>query len=358
MAGILLFGSAVFPAQAAFTSLYIFGDTISTTTDGPGDASYYGKSYSNGRVWVEVLAQQQGLGYDSNKNLSYYDHNSADLVTEVNSFSPTNATNALFVVWVNDADFYDDITTYTPYTTNNIAAWNNAINQSLTNHFKVITNLYFAKGARTLIMPNAVDMTKVPGFVNLTSADKNFIRLRVIAFNTAFATTLNQARMSCPAIKIYVPDMFSLLDNVLAHPANYGLTNALDSNGQSVDALSDTNLPNKSLNGPGTNHIFWDYLDLTAKFHAVLADITQQLISPVQISKITMDDDGESTRLDLANVPIGQNGLVIGRTNLILGNWTTNATFNSTNTTQTVFVPASGPVWFYRLKFPYSWTWP
>jgi phospholipase/lecithinase/hemolysin len=354
--GFLLFGSAVFPAQAAFNSLYIFGDTVSTTTTGPGDASYYLKSYSNGRVWVEVLAQQQGLTYYSNKNLSYYDHSSALLVTEVNSFpTPTNATNALFVVWVNDADFYDDITTYTA-DSNSIAAWNNAINQSLTNHFKVITNLYFAKGARTLIMPNAVDMTKVPGFAHLPSADKNFIRQRVIAFNAGFTNTLNRARTNCPAIKIYVPDVFALLDNVVTNAAYYGLTNALDSNGQSIDAREDPALSNKALNGPGANYIFWDYLDPTAKLHAVIADITQQLISPVRISQITSLNG--SNRLDMANVPIGQNGLVIGRTNLVLGNWKTNATFVSSNTTQSVYVPASGPQWFYRLKFPYSWTWP
>ena len=357
MVGVLLFGPVVFPAQAAFTSLYIFGDTVSTTTDGPGDASYYLKSYSNGRVWVEVLAQQQGLTYYSNKNLSYYDHNSADLVTEVNSFStPTNATNALFVVWVNDADFVADILNYSPYTSNNIAAWNNAINQTLANHFKVITNLYFAKSVRTLIMPNAVDITKVPGYVNLTSAEKNFIRQRVIAFNAAFTNTLNRARTNCPAIKIYVPDVFALLDNVLAHPANYGLINALDSNGQSIDALADPALSNKALNGPGTNYIFWDTLDPTAKFHSVMADITQQLISPVRISQLTAFNG--SNRLDMANVPIGQNGLVIGRTNLVLGNWTTNPTFVSSNTTQTVFVTNSGPMQFYRLKFPYSWAWP
>jgi phospholipase/lecithinase/hemolysin len=355
MVGVLLFGPVVFPAQAAFNSLYIFGDTVSTTTDGPGDASYYLKSYSNGRVWVEVLAKQQGLTYYSNKNLSYYDHKSADLLTEVNSFpTPTNATNALFVVWVNDADFYDDITTYIA-DSNSIATWNNAINQSLTNHFKVITNLYFAKGARTLIMPNAVDMTKVPGFAHLPSADKNFIRQRVIAFNTAFTNTLNRARTNCPAIKIYVPDMFALLDDVLAHSANYGLTNALD-NGQSIDALSDPALSNKALNGPGTNHIFWDYLDPTAKFHSVMANLAQQLISPVRISQLTVLNG--SNRLEVANVPIGQNGLVIGRTNLVLGNWKTNVTFVSSNATQTVYVPASGSPWFYRLKFPYSWTWP
>ena len=356
MVGILLFGSAVFPAQAAFTNLYIFGDTVSTTTNGPGGSSYYGNRYSNGRVWVEVLAQQQGLTYNSNKNLSYYDHNSTLLLTELNSFSPTNATNALFIVWVNDADFVDDISAYSPYNSNNIAAWNNAINQSLTNHFKVITNLYFAKGVRTLIMPNAVDVTKIPSYVYLPTADKNFIRQRVIAFNAGFTNTLNRARTNCPAINIYVPDMFALLDNVVSNSAYYGLTNALDSNGQSVDALDDTALSNKALNGPGTNYIFWDYLDPTAKFHSVLADITQQLISPVQISNITSLNG--SNQLVVANVPIGQNGLVLGRTNLLAPGWQTNATFVSSNTTQTVYVPASGPMWFYRLKFPYSWSWP
>jgi hypothetical protein len=93
-----------------------------------------------------------------------------------------------------------------------------------------------------------------------------------------------------------------------------------------------------------------------------MGNLAQQLISPVQISKITAFNG--SNRLDMANVPVGQNGLVLGRTNLVLGNWTTNTlsngtnTFNSTNATQTVYVPSSGPVWFYRLSFPYSWTWP
>jgi hypothetical protein len=94
-----------------------------------------------------------------------------------------------------------------------------------------------------------------------------------------------------------------------------------------------------------------------------MGNTAQQLISPpVIISKITALKG--SNRLDLANVPIGQNGLVLGRTNLTLGTWKTNLfsngtnTFNSTNLTQTIFVPSSGPVWFYRLSFPYSWVWP
>jgi hypothetical protein len=92
--------------------------------------------------------------------------------------------------------------------------------------------------------------------------------------------------------------------------------------------------------------------------------------------------------LELANVPIGQNGFILGCTNLTLvnwlvpTNWTTNASFNSISSTQSVFVldsdtsqnPRFSPrdsnpfptntvlnegTWqLYRLCFPYAWTWP
>ena len=35
-----------------------------------------------------------------------------------------------------------------------------------------------------------------------------------------------------------------------------------------------------------------------------------------------------------------------------------NTAFNSTNTMQTVLIPASDPRGFYRLRFPFSWSWP
>ena len=215
MVGFLLFGSAIFPAQAAFTNLYIFGDGACTTTNNPvAGPQYYGLRRSNGRVWVEVLAQEQGLTnnywysnnilnhvsytnlsasstnwYYSSNNWSYYGQYSSNLVNNLTHFTaPPGASNALFVVWVNDADFVGDMGNIYPNFGTNISKWTNAINQSLTNHWKVITNLYYAKGARTLIMPNAVDITEIPQFNGNPSADKYFIRQRIIAFNVAFTT--------------------------------------------------------------------------------------------------------------------------------------------------------------------------
>ena len=131
--------------------------------------------------------------------------------------------------------------------------------------------------------------------------------------------------------------------------------------------------------------------DPTAKFHEVIADVVQQIISPVQIGQITALNG--SNRLEVANVPVGLNGFVDATTNLTQPNWTVVQNITSTNTTQSVFVaqlpttklrceraftpvpirakPAdSGPgllggpppdyiaLEFYRLRFPYAWTWP
>jgi len=351
--GIFLFGLVAFHASAAFTSLHIFGDGVSTTTNGPGGSIYYGNRYANGRVWVEILAQRQGLAYEANKNRSYFGHYSVNLMANVNNFpAPPDASTALFVVWVNNADFVYDMNNYTPYTTNNLAVWTNALNRSLTNHLTAIQTLY-AKGARTLIMPNAADITKVPFYVGLSSANKAFVRQRVIDFNAAFAAMVDQARTALPGMTIYVPDIFALFDNVVANSANYGLTNVL-SNGRSIDALSDPSLTDKSLDGPGANYIFWDYLDPTAKFHAVIADVVQQLVSPVQISALISVNT--SNRLEVTNIPIGRAGFVEGSPDLV--NWTSEEGIDSTNTTQTMFLPASGPQQFYRLRFPFAWSWP
>ena len=374
-AGIFLFGLIAFPARAAFSSIYIFGDGLSTTTTnrvaGP---TYYGLRNSNGRVWVEVLAQQLGLtnnywystngsihvsytnlsasstnwSYSSN-NWSYYGQHSSNLVTYLKTFAaPANASNALFIVWVNDADFVDDMGKIFPST--NIVTWNNAINLSLTNHYTIITNLY-AKGACTLIMPNAVDITEIPEYDNLPSASINFIRQRVINFDAAFTTLLSNTIISSSGLKIYEPDVFTLLNNVLTNAAFYGLTNVLVG-GHSTDVIEDD--PDTSLNGSGTNWIFWDSVNPTAKFHAVFAGVVQQLLSPLQISKLTSLNS--SNQLDMANIPIGRNGFINSSTDLV--NWTSMTNISSTNATETILVPTSGPQQFYQLSFPFAWSWP
>jgi hypothetical protein len=346
-----LSGSAVLPAQAAFSSLYAFGDGACTTTDGPGDQNYYLSTYCNGRVWLQVLAQRQGLAYDANKNLSYFDHTSADMLdpsyAELSGFSATDANTSLFVVWVNDADLVDYMLVTFPAYGLDPTRWNSMVSSSLTNHQTVIQTLY-SKGARTLIMPSAVDISKIPQYNGLSASQKTFIRQGVIAYNNSFSAILNQARASLPGLKIYMPDMFALLDNMVANPSGYGLINVTS------DAIADRHT--SPLDGTGAYYLFWDPWNPSAKALEVMADTIQQIISPVTIRSLASLNG--SNRLDLANIPIGLNGFVDDRTNVVSGSWTSATNFNSTSATQTVFVRASGPRQSYRLRFPFAWSWP
>jgi phospholipase/lecithinase/hemolysin len=408
------FGGLIFSAHATFSSIYIFGDSLSATATnnatGAYKTNYYGGTlrYSNGRTWVEVLAQRQGLGansitnvnwaYSSN-NLSFYGNFSALLVTNVNRFSPpANATNCLFVLWVDNADFVGDISAITG---TDQAAWINAVNQHLANHFSIITNLY-AKGCRTLVAPNAADITTIPEFNNSGTAYCTFVRRQITSFNASYATMLQQICASSPGLTIYNPDIFSLLNNVLTNAASYGLTNALYDQGNgagpqpidAIDAYYYGLINSAALNGPGTNYIFWDGLgDPTAAMGEVIADFAQQCISPVQFSAIKQVNG--SNRLDVVNMPVGLAGFVENSTNPVPGSWTSVTNFTSLTSAQSIFIPTpplpagfgsgltniSGGVGdinpndpstnapgtnsffnsagqFYRLRFPYSWNWP
>ena len=354
----LFSGWVALTANADYTSLRVYGDSLSCTTNNPSAGpSYYGQRYSNGRVWVEVLAQLQGLTFSNSLNNSYYGNYSTNILNTVKAAAaPQDSNTTLVVVWANNADLFD----LAQYTTTTLTTWTNTIKQSQTNHYSIITNLY-AKGIRTLVMPNVVDLSTIPQCNHSSGGYTNTIHQKCLAYNAAFTNTLNRAKADCPGLVIYSPDFYTLLTNLFAYPSDYGVTNALFNYGgiiASVDAINGLGGSPLVTSNPGTNYIFWDPFNPSAKVHNWMASLAQQLISPVNIGQIVPFNG--SNRLDIVNVPVGlTNGcLVLGRTNLTAGNWTTNLVFTSTNISQSVFVPGSGPQWFYRLSFPVTWTWP
>ena len=333
---------------SAFTSIYVFGDGISATTTAPSLPELHTNRYSNGRVWVEVLAQRQGLTLASNNNVSFFGHFSSGLVTNVNNLTPpADVSSSLFVVWVNNADFVDIINYRhpNPFVPTNIVIWTSGISQALSNHLVAIQALH-TKGVRTLVMPNGADVAKVPSYQFMSATNKAFVRQRIIEFNNGFTTMLQQARSSLSNLTIISPNFFALTDQIIGSPASYGFTNSTLS---AVEELLDY-----SFTGPGTNFVFWDPYHPTAKVHEILADTAHQLISPTRITSLAQVNG--SNQLSVVNMPIGLSGFVEGTTNLVT--WSAGQGFSSTNTTQTITVPVNGPRWFYRLRFPFAWSWP
>lgn len=344
---ILLLASSAIPVQAGFSSMYVFGDSVSTVTDSPGPPDFYGNRYCNGRVWVEVLAQRQGLTLTTNQNVSFFGHYSPILVTNVNNFvAPPDVATALFVLWVNNADLVGcTFEINFPYSAADIPTWTNRLNGSLADYSKVVTNLY-NKGARTILAPGPVDVSRAPYYALLNASDKAFIRQRSIEFNARFTALMGQLQASLTNLTIVVPDMFSQFDELFAHPAIYGFTNTTG------DALDD--LANHSFTGPGTNFLFWEYINPGARTQEIFADKAQSVLTPSRLTNVTPVNG--SNQLSVVNLPLGLGGFVESSTNLL--NWSQTQSFNSSNVSQTIVVPVSGPKQFYRLRFPYVWNWP
>lgn len=342
-------------AAAAFSSLYAFGDGVCTTTDNEANLPtlYHEKRYCNGRVWIEVLCEWQGITYNAGNNLSYYGHDSAKLVTNTNNFAaPADAATALFVVWCNNADFVlFAFANNPPYSSGNIPAWTTFINQSITRHTQAVTTLY-NKGARTLVMPKACDISATPAF-DLTPNDSAFIRNRAIQFNLAFDAAMTTLASAKPGLVIHRPDTFTFFEQVLVNPGAYGLINP------GIDALTDLGNPSM-VSGPGTTYIFWDDLGPTAKFQMHLAELVQQLISPVKVTSLTRT--GSTAQLVVGHVPLQREGFVEG-CGALLPPWQPDTSIlvpftSGGSTTSTITFSAPNAKRFYRVAFPVVWTWP
>jgi phospholipase/lecithinase/hemolysin len=349
----LLVVLGIHQSQASFTSFFVFGDGACTTTNNDfGGTSYFEKRFCNGRVWVEVLAQWQNLPFPTNHNWSYFGHSSQDLTNNVNSFTaPAEASNALVAIWVADADIVNNLNSLLfgpPYDNSKIAIWTNALNQTASNHAIAIQTLY-NKGIRTLVIPNAVDLTKVPVYTDLSGPNKTFVRQRTLEFNTRLTKALSNAAATHAGLKIIQPDIFTLLNSIFSNPTNFGL---IVPPLVAADNAIDQGLA--TLNGSGANFMFWDDLHPTAKFQMYIAEQAQQLLSPARISEIVSVNT--SNQLSMAQLPVGRNGVVEVSTNFI--NWPTAANVTTTNSSQSILVKSPGDHGFYRLRFPFLWTWP
>ncbi len=356
---LLLFLLTHSPGLASFSALFVYGDGVSATNEPvPDDPLFYGKRNCNGRVWVEVIEQWHGLAHVEARNVSRFSQTSEEVVPMTANFVvPSGVTmgTALFVIWVNNADFVDfsnaDIP---PYTASDLPAWTNFINQSVSRHVQMVTNLY-NKGARFLLMPNAADIMAVPNYNDTATNDKAFIRDRVIEFNAAFETAMANQAASKAGLVIYRPKVFSFFEQVIANPSAYGLVNPFPNNAAAYD------LPNANKQyGPGLNYVFWDYYHPTAMFQMHLAEFFQRAIAPPKVGSIAVS--GGNVQMQVANIPLGRAGAIQGSATLSAP-WANDFPINEPAavggaTTKSYTFPASGPNRFYRVGFPVVWTWP
>lgn len=322
----------------AYDALYAFGDSLTDTGNVPAPATnYYQGRYSNGPLWIEDLSPRLGLTYNPSNNFAQSGGETSDALAQVRQFvAPTNVARSLCVVWAGGNDFIHNFTQGI-----NEAFWNNLIAQSVGNLSNSVVRLY-ADGARTIMVPNQVDLSRIPAVLDSGYPTFVFTYLsnKVSLFNAGLASALTTIATAHPDLQLIRPDVHTRLNAVLANLAANGFSKP------NPDALSDPALTDKSFTGPGQDYVFWDPIHPTTKAHALVA---QWFFAALPRPRLDITVAGGSVQLNLSNLQAGQAYTVQGSADL--SGWSDLGTVSATNSVQPWSAPlGAASQTFFRLK--------
>ncbi len=283
-------------ASTLYTGIYAFGDSLSdvgndyiVTGGYVPTATYYTDGsnsgrFTNGLNYLDVLAADLGLsltpsvsggtGYAfGGARTSYI---SPGLPTTALSFNDqlidyysdyTAADpNALYVLWIGANDMADAIRAAALDPANARAIIGSAIGNTMTGIGSAIGNLAF-RGADHFLVPNLPNLALTPMVNGLGSSDLNFLAQSA---SMAFNQQLDLLLGGFSSLDIRSLDVYDALNDIVADPGAYGLTNVTDPcytgevDGSPIGAIPVTTCLNPN------QYVFWDYEHPTTALHAEL----------------------------------------------------------------------------------------
>jgi phospholipase/lecithinase/hemolysin len=283
---VLLFGGSA-SAATPFSSLIVFGDSLSDAGDNPSAVtslykrlggncdplhpcspfgSYDDGRFSNGPVASEHLAKNlfpagvnttnfQGYAVAGATSGNHNIGNDADpfgilnlpgMQQEVNLYMSNTGgaadPNALYFVWGGSNDYL--IHDSPVQAARNIGNY---------------VNVLAAAGARNFLVPNLPDLGLTPSA--RMDGEVSLAHDYSVVFNTELASQLGSLDATLPAINIHRFDTFALLNDVVQNSVNYGLTDVTNPCFTLLGITCDN---------PETR-LFWDDFHPTTAAHAILA---------------------------------------------------------------------------------------
>ncbi len=269
-------------SAASITQVISFGDSLSDNGNLFADtggtfppAPYWNGRFSNGPVWVETIAAAKGVplngwarggattgggsvttpafGNVNGPFMGLQDQIAAYLGTVGGVADP----NGLYTVWASANDFLSA-------PGGEIAA----IGPAITNLLTAIGALV-AAGAQHFVLPNLPDLGLTPRSVLAGPAAMLAGTALSGAFNGAYFNALDATFGANFGTRL---DTFSVLQDVVANPGTYGLTNV-------TEMCFDIDAPSLCLNPE--DYAFWDSIHPTAALHDILANQALAQIVPV-----------------------------------------------------------------------------
>jgi phospholipase/lecithinase/hemolysin len=267
------------PADAApSASIYAFGDSLTDTgnvslTSGgilPLSPPYAPGRFSNGPIWIDRVAAAYGTearpSQSGGNNYAFGGATTGGIEPPGVTFQTLDFLsrmgrggadpNALYIVYGGDNDVRNELLTTLPAETLAAAASAN-IRQA-------ITNLALA-GAEYIMVPNLPDLAVTPESIAFGPAVMQRATDLSAAINTAVTSVLADLEAAFP-IDLITLDVRSLINAIVANPAQHGLTNVTS------PCFSG------AIDRPGTicanpdEYLFWDSVHPTTATHLILGD--------------------------------------------------------------------------------------
>ncbi len=326
--GFLSLGCAVFlPSARGYEALYVFGDSLDATSGG----SYWQGRWSNGPMWPELLSTNLGFPYRPGNNRATGGANSSQILGQVRALgAPANAATALFVVDVGHQDFLgktDELT------------FNTALRSAMINLSNSVVECYL-KGGRAVALMSIWDPNRSPRLARLIT-DPVLMRERGQGINANMRSMADELVARYSDLRLWRIDMFALFDAMVIHSDHYGFTRT------DLGALEDPQLTDKSYQGPGNQYMFWDSSHLTAKGHALVAQV---FLAALRGSALRIDSQSDGFLLALDALQIGK--IYHLQHSLDLGSWEQVDSFCALDPSRQQVVRPASARGFYRLDCP------
>jgi phospholipase/lecithinase/hemolysin len=261
--------------HAAFSQVVGFGDSLSDTgnyfaTTGTPTPPYDGGRFSNGPVWLEVVAQQLGLASPtaSAAGGTNYAWGGARTTALADGFIPSTQTQV--ATYLGDVGgVADPNALYTILTGGNdinaVASGSATLTDLANDGLAVasIANDLLLAGAQHILVMNVPDLGTAP----ISEGNEASASLVTSIFNGALFQGLADLGSSATTFI----DAFTISQDIVANPGAYGLTNVSD------NCL----LATGGLGAACDGYLFWDDLHPTADGHRLIGQAALAAVIPV-----------------------------------------------------------------------------
>jgi len=273
-----------------YTQIYVFGDSLSDTgrlfeaTSLPPSPYFEGR-VSNGKLWIEELAETLNLTYNPDTNFAWAgatsgtaNVNGDDLIgvqQQLDNYLNNNQTadeNALYVVWAGANDFSESVPDIT---------------KSISKIVTVVSKLR-QHGAKHILVPNLPPLDKTPRAI--TSGNGAALAPIITAFNNSLAQQL----AAFDVIQVDIPTAFEMFQTPKV------VTPPLGKLKNMTDACFDF----KTICNNPDEYFYWDDLHPTVIGHKAIALVFFAAIAEsiyVDFSKI---DPSEPHLLELPFIEV------------------------------------------------------